>query len=309
MKLSLSSIICAGLLCLGLVAITTADSHPKSQTNEQQQTSERKEQPAATESVQPKVEKETSDEALEKRKAIIAEATNATDETKKAIKALDDGKTDEAFKALEVATGKLELILARDPKLALAPVDIQVVERDVLADLDTVKTLVEEATDFMEEGEIQKARPLVANLASEIEFRTVNIPLGTYPAAIKAVTPLLDQGKTEEAKVALQTALNTLVVTVGDVIPLPKLRAEILLADAEKLAERKERTEEENKELHDLLKDARTQLKMAEALGYGKQKAFEDLYDQLDAIKEKTAGGKGGEGWFENVKQQISSIF
>ncbi|MCG6863248.1 MAG: YfdX family protein, partial [Chromatiaceae bacterium] len=114
-------------------------------------------------------------------------------ETANALKALDEDKPDEALAALEKATGTLELILARDPGLALAPVDVEVVTYDLSASLDTVKTIIEEAEDYLEDGEIQKARrPLVANLASEIRFLTTNIPLATYPDAIKAVTPLID---------------------------------------------------------------------------------------------------------------------
>jgi hypothetical protein len=68
-----------------------------------------------------------------------------------------------------------------------------------------------------DEYEIQKARPLVANLGSEIQFRTTSIPLATYPDAIKAVTSLIDEGKLDEAKAALQTALNALVMTTDEV--------------------------------------------------------------------------------------------
>ena len=75
---------------------------------------------------------------------------------------------------------------------------------------------------------MQKARLLVANLASEIVFQTTNVPLATYPNAIKAITPLIDESKLVEAKSGLQAALNTLVVRTEMVIPLPKLRAEQL---------------------------------------------------------------------------------
>ncbi|MGS8570856.1 YfdX family protein, partial [Salmonella enterica subsp. enterica serovar Braenderup] len=59
-----------------------------------------------------------------------------------------------------------------------------------------------------------------------------NIPLASYPAAVKAVVPLIDQGKIEEAKAALQSALNTLVEE-RSVLPLPVLRAKLLLKRAE----------------------------------------------------------------------------
>lgn len=269
---------------------------------------EPQEKSAATESVQPQVNQQSAETAEERRNEIIAEATTALAETKKAVKALDEKNTEEALAALEETTGKLELILAREPSLALAPVDVEVVTYDLLASLDTVKAMIHDAENLLEDGNVQKARPLVANLASEIVFRTTSIPLATYPDAIKAITPLIDAGKLDEAKAELQTALNTLVVTTDDVIPLPTLRADWLLNKAEALAENKERTEKENETMADLLAEARTQLKMAELLGYGSKKSFQPMYEQLDQIEVKFAGGKGGKGWFDKIKDQLSDL-
>lgn len=261
----------------------------------------------ATESVQPQVDAEATDQAAERRKKVTADAVAAVNETKNALKLLDDKKTEEALAALERATGKLELILAREPTLALAPVDVEVVTYDLLADLDTIKAVITEAEDYLEDGEIQKARPLVADLASEIEFRTVSIPLATYPAAIKAVAPLIEEGKLDEAKVALQAVLNILVVTT-DVVPLPILRAEILLRNAEALAENKERTDKDNETLASQLAEARHQIKMAELLGYGDKKAFKPIYEQIDQIEEKASNNGSGQGWFDKIKQQLSDL-
>jgi hypothetical protein len=258
--------------------------------------------------VQPQVEEKSVNKVAEKRRKIIAEATAAVDKTRTALKALEDNKTDEALKALEVATGQLELILARDPELALAPVDVDVETYDLLASLDTIKAVIKEAEDDLEEGEIQMARPLVANLASEIVIQTTSIPLGTYPAAIKSITPLIDEGRIDEAKTGLQAALNTLVIT-EDIVPLPMLRAEQLLKNAEAQAENTARTIKDNETLAELLKDARTQLKMAELLGYGTKKSFKPMYEQLDQIESRTSGGKGGQGWFDKIRAQMEALF
>jgi hypothetical protein len=140
-------------------------------------------------------------------------------------------------------------------------------------------------------------------------FRTTSIPLATYPDAIKAIVPLIDNGKIDDAKAGLQAALNTLVVTTDNIIPLPVKRAEKLLEKAEKLAENNKRNEEENKALSDSLKDARNQLKMAELLGYGTKKQFKSMYEQLDKLEGKISGGKGGAGWFEKIKKQVQELF
>lgn len=270
--------------------------------------SEPEKQTPMTESVQSDVDKETSNKISETRKKIFSEAVVAINETKKAIKALEDNKATDAIKALEVAVGKLELILARDPRLALAPVDTEIIIHDLLADLDTVKRIIDRIEDYVEDGEFQKARPLMENLASEEVFRTTNIPLATYPDAIKAAAPLIDQGKIDKAKVALQAALNTLVIT-KEIVPLPLLRAQNLLKKAEELTENKERTDKQNEALANQLKEVRSQLKLAQLLGYGEKKSFKPLYEQLKKIEDKTSGDKSGKGWFDKIKKGLPHTF
>lgn len=196
----------------------------------------------------------------------------------------------------------------REPELALAPVDVNVITYDLLARPETVKAMIHDAENHLEDGRIQQARPLIANMASEIVYRTTSIPLITYPTVIKAVTRMIDQDRPDEARASLQAALNTLIET-SDVIPLPILRARLLLESAEALAENEERTPSDNETLEDLLEEARTQLNLAELLGYGEKETFKLMFEQLDRIEEKTAGGKGGKGWFDRIKQQISQIF
>ncbi len=253
--------------------------------------------------VQQEAEKQTSAQ----RRKIIQEAVTAVNETARALQALEKGDTDTALKALETATGKLELILARDPKLAYAPVDVAVVTYDLYADLDAIRKARKEAEDALADGEVQKARAILANLASEIVISVTKLPLATYPDAIKAVTPLIDAGKIKEAKAALQAALNTLVVE-DIVIPLPPLRASLMLKAADKLAQKKDRSEAENKQLEALLDSAERQIRMAEALGYGKKKDYRPLYEELKEIRDKTRGGKSGTGFFDEILKKLDEI-
>ncbi|MCB1677226.1 MAG: YfdX family protein [Halioglobus sp.] len=292
----------AALLGLGLMVATPLLADDTTLPREPQAQSE------ATESVQPDVDKQVTERAAQRRQKIAADAVAAVHETKNALRLLDEEKADEALAALERATGKMQLILAREPELALAPVDMEVVTYDLLADVKTIETAIDRAQEYLDEGEIQKARPLVANLASEMVFQTTSIPLATYPDAIKAIAPLIDAGKLDVAKAALQAALNTLVVTTDEVIPLPVLRADMLLGSAETLAENEARTEQDNETLSTLLAAARKQLMVAELLGYGTKKSFKPMYEQLDEIEKKSAGGKSGKGWFDKLKQQVSDL-
>ncbi len=237
----------------------------------------------------------------EKRKKILEEATAAIRETENAISALDDEKPEEALEALERATGKLEILLAREPELALAPAGVSSVTHDIVADLETIEMMREEVGDAVKEGRIQDARRLIDHLASETVVRVTNIPLGTYPDAIKLAVSLIDEGKHDEAVVALQTALNTLVISEV-LIPLPVVSAEASLLAAETLAEKKDRTDEENTELVELLESARTELEFAQALGYGSHRDFENLFDEIETIEKKTEDGKSGFGFFDKIR-------
>jgi len=265
-------------------------------------------QSSAAQSVQSKVDRDVAAQAAEERKKILADAVDAVANTEGALLALEAKKKNEALSLLEKATGKLDLIMARDPDLALAPVDINETVIDVYTDVDSIKAMVKEARKALDNNRLQEARNLIKGLASEIVIATTSIPLETYPDTIKTVAPLIDQGKIKEAKQVLHDLLNTLVVT-EHVIPLPLLRADLLVTEAEALAKKKKRTKDENKALADALKEVRHQLQLAEALGYGDKSAFGPVYDQIKALEEKVAGGKSGEGWFDKLKQDVSSIF
>lgn len=251
--------------------------------------------------------KETAQKTTDKRKEIVEEAVSSLRETQDALKLLDAGKNKEALSALERATGKLEIVLARDPKVALVPVDVKAVTSDVYGSLDAIKSARQEAEKFLKEGRLQDARRILQNFGSETVISTANLPVATYPAALKKAAKLIDENKTGEAKEVLQTALNTLVVT-DLVVPLPVLRAQVSLQKADDIAKMKTRSAEKNKQLSDFLSTADQEIKVAEALGYGKKEDFNSFHKQIDAIRQKTANGKSGSGIFEQIKAYMDSM-
>lgn len=255
--------------------------------------------------VREQVSADVESQADEKRERIIQEAVTAIDQTRKAAEALRNEDANEALAALERVTGKLEIILARDPDLALAPMNLAMTTHDIYGTVEAIKRAIEDAEGLLDDGNIQEARRLLEGLASEAVLSVTNIPLATYPDAIKAVVPLIDAGKLEEAREELDAALNTLVVT-DHVVPLPPIRAEALLEEAEELAEESERTEAQNERLARLLEDARTELEIAEVLGYHRQTEYDDLYEQLDEIERKTQGGQSGEGFFDAINRSLT---
>ncbi len=118
----------------------------------------------------------------------------------------------------------------------------------------------------------------------------------------------LTSGKIDNAKAELARALNTLVVT-SVAFPLTVLRAEAAIAKAEKLAETDKRDAKQNEELSTLLSSVCTEIEMAQILGYGKKADFKPIFDQVKFIEQKSAGGKSGKGWFDELKTRIQKLF
>ena len=260
-----------------------------------------------TEKVEVQVEQNSQKQAAEKRQKIVSEALAALQETTNALKALDEGKTEDALASLEKATGKLEIVLAREPRLAFAPVSVTSNSQDIITSTDQVKNMVRTAKSLLDDGKVQDARAVLSTLASETTITVTSLPMATYPAALKEAAALIDDGKVEEAKIVLQVALNTLAVDVT-VIPIPVANAEALLLNAKTLAENAERTEEQNKQLSRLLDAAEEEIKFAQALGYGKKKDFENFYEEIANIREKTADGKSGAGFFKKITGYMTSM-
>jgi hypothetical protein len=254
-----------------------------------------------------KPDAQTQSQTEDKRKTLMADATSAIQETQAALKSLDDGDTKNALAALERATGKLDVILARDPTLELAPAGVSVATYDVQGGIDAVNKVRKQAQSLMDAGQIQEARRLLKDLASETVISVANIPLATYPDAIKSAVKFIDQNKKDEAKRVLQAALNTQVVT-DTIIPLPVVKAQDALKTAEGLAAKKSRTKEDNDRLKASMDEARGQLEFAQVLGYGTKKDFDKLYGQLTEIQDKTADNQFGAGWFAKIKASLADF-
>ncbi len=251
--------------------------------------------------------KRSAQKTTDKRKEIVSEAVSTLRETQDALKLLDEGKSKEALAAVERATGKLEIVLARDPKVSLVPIDVRVVTSDVYGSLEAIKKAKQEAQKALNEGRVQDARNILSGLTSETVISTSNIPLATYPSALKKAAKFIDENRSSEAKAVLQTALDTLVVT-DVVVPLPVVGARINLENAEELSKKKNRTEKENTKLTELVASADTQIQYAQELGYGKKADFESFHKQIEEIKKKTAGGKSGPNFFDQIKTYIESM-
>ena len=243
-----------------------------------------------------------SSQIAAKRRTLVADAVSALQETEAALELLAAAKAADAIAALERATGKLDIVLAADPNLALAPVDVRATVHDVIAAPEAVTALRERAEAALDDGRLQDARHMIADLASEHVISVTSIPLATYPGAIKQAAALIHANKPAEAAAVLETALSTMVVE-NTIIPLPLVRAESLLDTARPLAEKPQRTAGENDRLRRLLDAARLQIELAQALGYATKDDLEALSDELKTIRRKTEGQGFATGLFDRIKR------
>ncbi len=263
---------------------------------------------AAQKEVQPQVQAAKQQAIAKKKEEAVKEALDAVLATQAALDALEKGKTKEALAHLEIANGKLTLLVARHPDLGLIPINSEAVVIDFQGDLKTIKKTVDEAEDLLDDGRVQEARTLLTPLASEIRITTTHLPLALYPEIIKKVAPLIDQGKIKEAKETLAEALNTLVVTES-VIPLPVLRAEAMLHKAATAAKGKQ---PEAKEVLRYLDNAMHQLRIAQALGYGDiDKDYKGLYKSIKELEKRVKRQQWGERFnqaMEELRQALSGL-
>ena len=272
-----------------------------------------------SESVASEVDRAAAQRIAEKRKEVLAEAVIAVEETERALAALEKGKPDEVLDALAIATGRLELVLARDPTLAMAPVDVDIRSHDLYASVDVVKAAAGQAEDLLEDGQIQQARSILRGLASEIVISTTSLPRGTYPVAIRSAAPHIDRGEFDAAKVVLSDALRTLLVS-DVVIPLPMLRAEILLDKARSLVEdQREKPAKSGSidnatgpagrlKVDELLAAVREQLALGQALGYGNEEDYQWMYDRFGELEGPDAPEQADRGWFDQLKAKIAEM-
>jgi transcriptional regulator of heat shock response len=251
------------------------------------------------------VEKAQDNYIDERVKKITEEAVESINLVAKVIELLDKKEKDKALEEIANILGKLEVLIARDPNLQLVPVDVREQVVDFPGTIDDVEAAKTEVVALIKAGEVQVARDIMLNLASELDIFVTALPIGTYPVVLKAIIPLIEQEKYDEAKALLIEALETLVVE-KIVIPFPILRAEQAIIRANDLANKENPNKDELKEL---LAYAKEQLKLAEVLGYGKVEInYKDLYEEISKLEKLLEGEESTKDVFQTLKEKLSKI-
>ena len=214
--------------------------------------------------------------------SLDSDAIAAVQQTREAITDLENNNPKEALEHLTAATGKLDILLAREPELGLIPISstVEVIDTAPLSK-DTAEALRDGVVVAVQKGDYALARELLANMISEVRTQIVNVPLATYPEAMKVAAGLIDADKIDEAKEVLEVALSTLVIAERTQ-PIPMIDAQTSLLGAIAIS-----TEDKAEALR-LVGDAREDLQLAKALGYvSEDKTYRELDDEIDSIEKK----------------------
>lgn len=250
---------------------------------------------------------EAKDKYVEQKdQKISQEAVDAVNMVIDVIEHLKEKDKQKALETIEKVLGKLEVQVTREPELQLVPVNVQEQIIDFPGTVDDVAVAKKVVKELIDEGEIQSARDIMLNLASELDIIVTALPIGSYPDVIKAVIPLIEEEKFDEAIALLVEALETLVIE-KIIIPLPILRAEQAINRASELTKDKEAQNKE--ELKELLAYAKEQLLLAQALGYGKVKEdYKPLLEEIDKIEKALEGGESTKNIFEDLKAKLGAF-
>jgi predicted Zn-ribbon and HTH transcriptional regulator len=242
----------------------------------------------------------------ERVEQVTKEAKEAIEAVTKVVELLDKENKEEILEQIANVLGKLEVLVVKDPTLQAVPVGVREEVVDFPGSVDDVEAAKSEVVALIKKGEVALARDIMLNLASELDIYVTALPIGTYPVVLKALIPLVEEGKFKEAKALLVEALETLIIE-KIVIPLPILRAEKTIQKASELTKDNDKADKE--ELKNLLSYAKEQLKLAQALGYGKiESDYKELFEEIEKIEGLLKGEEGTKGIFENLKTKLNSF-
>jgi len=234
---------------------------------------------------------------------VIQGAVDAVALTHKVLLDLSKNDKDSAMKDLESAIGKLEVVLSAEKAPKFLPVKASMRSIEYVGDVDEIKKVVKSVKDLLDDGKVQEARVLLNTLRSEIDVISLNLPVGSYPDALKLAAKYLHDNKVQEAKATLLTALGTLVEDVV-VIPIPIVKADALIHSASEIAKK------DKKQALKHLEQAQKELEKAKVLGYTSKSdvTYKALEEVIKKTEKEIKGKNKAEKLFEDLINKIKSF-
>jgi YfdX protein len=257
----------------------------------------------AEQTARPDVEQERKNAEEQASKSLDQDAIAAIDDTTKAVQDINANKPKDALSDIELATGKINILLARNPSTALIPVAYEVDVIDTAPhDENVLKQLIAAAIKAVDSRDFPSGRLFLHTLMSEIRVSTTNLPLASYPAALSDAAKALDQANTSGASNTLLTALNTLVV-VEQVVPLPIILARTAITQAE------QKSKTDKNAAQTLLEVARKELDRGKALGYNTgADEYASLDKEISNLQKQVRAGSDTGSLFARLRAELTDF-
>ncbi len=258
---------------------------------------------ATIKSVHNTVLNNTKEDAINSQVKLIDEAIESLNLTTNALKNLENNDGKMARKNIELALGKLEVILSAENAPKLLPIDNGMRITNFLGSAEDVKKIVSEVKELLSDNKVQEARYLLSTLQSEINITVISLPLTTYPDALKLASKYILEGKNEEGKKTLKLALSTFAEE-NQIISLPLANTTHFISLASNIAKK-------DKELAlEYLKEAKDALNKSEALGYISDSAitYKELHEKIETIEKEIKGPNKAEKLFKKFNEKLKEF-
>jgi tetratricopeptide (TPR) repeat protein len=255
-------------------------------------------------SVSTKAVNDAREDASKKEVKLIQEAISSLKLTGDALKDLQNGDSKKAQKDIELAIGKLEVILSSKDAPKFLPIDNTMVVYEYIGDKDSIKESVKEVKKLLNDGRVQVARELLSTLRSEIDIGVVSLPLATYPDALKLAGKYIHDGKVEKAKSVLQVALSTFDKSIN-IVPIPLVKATELLAVSSTFSK-----DGKKDDALKYLQSAEDELDIAQTLGYvsHSDNTYKSLHAQIKEIRKEIKGKNEPQKLFDKLKESLKDF-
>ncbi len=243
------------------------------------------------------------DNAIFTQEKLVQEALDSLKFAHDSLVDINIGDNKKAKEDIEKALGKLEVILSSDNAPKLLPIKNSVIVKNFMGTSKDVENVIKDVKNLLDEGKVQIARELLSTLQSEINVNVVNLPLASYPDALKLASKYLLENKPQKAKSVLEVALSSFSV-VSQIIPVPLINAVDLVAVASDIA--KENRDDALK----YLSSASDELDKAEKLGYISESSttYKELHSLIKGVKKEVEGPNKAEKLFKNLKEKLSEF-
>ena len=250
-----------------------------------------------TAQIQTEVDSAVAQRVSEQWELIDNKAFIAVVKISETLQLLAAGKKDAAIKTLDKARDKLNEIIKKQPKVQSEPVLVVNMVNDHLIDYAEIQRRKKEIDLQWELGHTQKVRRLLNSFVSDTSIRTLSIPVKYFADETKQIKQLISQGKTQKPKQVIEELLKSIEIS-DYTIPLPLFRAELMITKAEQLTQQVTSQQFDVDQLFLLISNAKYQLQIGEALGYGDSRRYTKFYHAINGIKSLV-----------NANQQTTKLF